>query len=121
MMRPVDLPNANYPNAAGGNDSDIGAFEVQAAPTAASVSVGGRVITATGRGVINVRISLTDSEGNVRTATTSTFGYYHFEDVTAGETYVISARGKHYSFGQPLQVLSVSEETTNVNFIAFPN
>ncbi len=99
---------------------DIGAVEVQA-PTAATVSVGGRVMTASGRGITNVRISLTDSEGNVRTATTTTFGYYHFEDVAAGETYVINARGKRYSFSQPLQVLSVSDETTNVNFIAYPN
>ena len=45
----------------------------------------------------------------------------HFEDVTAGETYIISARGKRYSFSQPLQVLSVSDETRDVNFIAYPN
>jgi hypothetical protein len=92
-----------------------------AGPTAAAVSVSGRVTTATGRGITNVRISLTDSNGEVRTATTTSFGYYHFEDVQAGETYIIGARGKHYSFTQPRQVLSVNDEMTNVNFIAYPN
>jgi hypothetical protein len=119
MMRPVDNPS--IAPATGGDNADIGAFEVQAAPTAAAVSVGGRVTTATGRGIVNVRIYLTDSNGQVRTTTTTSFGYYHFEDVAAGETYIISARGKHYSFTQPLQVLSVNDETTNVNFIAYPN
>ncbi len=92
-----------------------------ASPTAAAVSVGGRVTTALGRGITNVRISLTDSNGQVRTTTTTSFGYYHFEDVAAGETYIINARGKHYSFSQPLRVLSVNDETRDVNFIAYPN
>ncbi len=67
---------------------------------------------------MNVRLSLTDSSGQVRTATTTSFGYYRFDAVQAGETYILSARGKHYTFSQPLQVLSVNEEANEVNFIA---
>ncbi len=88
------------------------------APTAATVSISGRVTTISGRGIMNVRLTLTDSSGQVRTATTRSFGYYRFDDVQAGGTYILSATGKHYTFSQPVQVLNVNEETTEVNFIA---
>jgi hypothetical protein len=53
------------------------------APTAASVS--GRVMTASGRGIRNVIITMTDSQGNERTATTSSVGYYRFDNIAAGK------------------------------------
>jgi len=86
-------------------------------PTAASVTVGGRVMTSLGRGIRNVRVTMIDGGGNVRTAITGAFGYYRFEDVAAGETYVITATGKRFKFEQSSQVLNVEEETIDVNFI----
>jgi hypothetical protein len=91
---------------------------VNLAPTAATVSVSGRVTTISGRGIMNVRLSLTDSNGEVRTATTTSFGYYRFDDVQAGETYTLAASGKHYTFSQSIQVLNINEETNEVNFVA---
>lgn len=91
------------------------------APTAATVSISGRVMTASGRGIRNVRLTLTDSNGEVRTATTTAFGYYRFDDIRAGETYILSAVGKRFTFSQSAQVLNVNEETTEVNFIADSN
>ncbi len=91
---------------------------VTAVTTAATVAVGGRVTTPSGRGIRNVRLSLTDSLGNVRIATTTTFGYYHFDDVQVGETYILTAASKRYTFTHPLQVLNINEETYQVNFIA---
>jgi len=88
------------------------------APTAATVTVGGRVTTATGRGIRNVVVRLTDANGNVRTATTSTFGYYRFADVAAGETYVITAKGRRFAFSQSSQVLNINDDTNEVNFVA---
>jgi hypothetical protein len=116
FARPVD--NLTIPNATDGDGSDIGAFEVQFAPTAATVAVSGRVMTMSGRGIANVRLSLTDTNGQIRTATTTSFGYYRFDDVQAGETYILSASGKHYTFSQAVQVLNINEETEAVNFIA---
>jgi len=118
LTRPFDNPGIT--NATGGDGADIGAFEVQAAPTAATVSVGGRVMTSEGRGIRNVVIRLTDSEGNVRTAISNSFGYYRFNDVEAGATYILTASGKRFSFSQPSQVLNVNDETEEVNFIANP-
>lgn len=87
-------------------------------PTAASVSVSGRVLTANGRGIRNVMIIMTDSSGAIRTATTTSFGYYTFAEVPAGETYILTARAKRFNFTQPTQVVGVTEETTEINFIA---
>ena len=91
---------------------------VPLAPTAASVMVGGRVLTSRGRGIGNVIIRLTDSAGNTRTARTSAFGFYRFDEVAAGETYVVSATGKRYTFNQQTQVLNANADTNDINFIA---
>jgi len=88
------------------------------APTAATVTIGGRVLTASGRGIRNVLIMMTDSSGAVRMATSTAFGYYTFAEVAAGDTYILSARAKHYNFSQPTRVISVLEETTDINFVA---
>ncbi len=86
--------------------------------TAAAVSVGGRVTTANGSGIRNVRITLTDLHGISRTATTGTFGSYQFDNVNAGETYVIRAAAKKYTFNQSSQVVSVTDSLTGLNFTA---
>ncbi len=87
-------------------------------PTAANVAITGRALTAAGRGIGNVIIRLTDIDGNVKTAMTSPFGYYRFNDVTAGATYIISAASKRYKFNQPPQALSFNGDTNDINFIA---
>jgi endonuclease G len=88
------------------------------APTAANVSVSGRVITQSGRGVRNVQIRMTDSNGNTRTAQTSTFGYYRFENVEAGETVVLSAQGgKRYTLAQTSLVRTVNEQISDADFV----
>lgn len=115
LPRPVDL--AGYANAAGGNGADIGAFEAQLAPTAASVSISGKVLTAGGGGLVNAIVYLTDSQGVSRSSKTGAFGNYVFENVRAGETYTIVVVSKKYQFDA--QVLSVSDSVTDLNFIAF--
>ena len=90
------------------------------APTAAAVTISGKVITADGRGIQNVVVNLVDGSGNTRTARTSSFGYYRFTDVGAGETYVISAQAKRFTFAQPAQVLNVNDNLTEINFTANP-
>jgi hypothetical protein len=67
-------------------------------PTAAGVSVSGRVLDGAGRGIINARLTLTDTAGMVRTAVSNSFGYYSFEGVPVGETYVIEAKHRRFRF-----------------------
>ncbi len=90
------------------------------APTAAGVSVSGRVTTAEGRGINSARVSLTDQSGNVRTALTNSFGYYRFDAVDAGQTVVLSVTSKRYIFGDSTRVLSVQDELADIDFTAEP-
>jgi hypothetical protein len=95
-----------------------GTFRVTG-PTAAGVGVGGRVTTLQGNGISWAVVSLTDATGAVRTTMTNESGYYRFEEVEAGGTYVIGVRAKRYSFNQAAQVKSINDEATDVNFIGY--
>lgn len=84
-------------------------------PTAAQVSVSGKVLTSKGNGISGARISLTDSNGFVRNVISNSFGFYRFTNVAAGETYVLTARHKKGQF--MTQVISVNKELSEINFI----
>jgi hypothetical protein len=81
-------------------------------------SVGGRAVTADGRGISNARVTMTDQSGETRTALTNGFGYYRFDNVPAGATYVFSVWHRRYEFIEPTQVLFVIEEQKDINFTA---
>jgi len=89
-------------------------------PTAASVGVSGQVLTADGRGITNVVITLSGADGTQRIARSSAFGYYRFDDVMSGENYVLSVSSKRYTFNPSTTLISVTEELTSVDFIADP-
>lgn len=86
--------------------------------TAASVSVGGRVTNAFGRGIARTRVTATNANDETRTATTNFLGYYRFEDVPAGETYTFNIASKNYIFAP--QILSISSSIEELNFSALP-
>jgi Carboxypeptidase regulatory-like domain len=88
------------------------------APTAALVSISGRVLTADGQGIRNVRVTLTMAGGTVRSAQTGTFGYFRFDEVEVGQTLVLEVSSKRYRFTNPTRILSVQEEITDAVFIA---
>ena len=89
-------------------------------PTAANAPVSGRVTTADGSGIRNVRVSLTDQSGNVRSALTNAFGYYRFEGIEAGQTVVISIAAKRYVFANSTRIVTVQEELADIDFTAEP-
>jgi hypothetical protein len=84
------------------------------APTAAAVTIGGRVADAQESGIGGVRMTLTDSSGTTQTSLTSPFGYYRFAEVRAGETYVLQAVSKRYLFIP--QAITVMEDMSNLDF-----
>lgn len=99
---------------------DIGAFELQT-PTAASAGIGGRVTNTNGRGIGNVTVTLTGgglTEPIFRR--TSPFGYYKFEGLTVGETYVVSVSSKRFSFSEASRAVSLLDNATDANFVAEP-
>jgi pimeloyl-ACP methyl ester carboxylesterase len=90
------------------------------APTAASVSVGGRVLSADGQSINRVVVTLTNSNGNLRQTVTNSFGYYNFAEVVVGETYIISVRHLKYNFSPNSQIISLTDFAENINFTALP-
>jgi len=108
-----------------GENSANGIFDVRGgfwlpgfAPTASMVSVGGRVRTTQGNGIRNVIVTLTDSSGAIRTAHSGSFGYFRFDGIAVGETYVISVSARRYAFTQPTIVRTVQEEIADLDFVA---
>lgn len=90
------------------------------APTAAEVSISGRVLTANDQGIRGARVTLTAPDGARRTAITSTFGSYTFDDVDVGHTYVLEIASKRYTFANPTRVVSLQDTLTGMDFIAEP-
>ena len=86
------------------------------APTAANVSVSGRVFTPDGRGLQNAVVTITDQNGASRSYRTGSFGYYHFENVAAGATYVFEITSKRFRFAP--QIVNLSEDLSELNFTA---
>jgi len=84
-------------------------------PTAADVTVSGRVMTASGQGVRNVLLTLTDQHGLVKQARSGSFGYYSFDEVRVGEMYVLTATAKRYRFA-PLAI-TVVDHLADVDLI----
>ncbi len=101
------------------SDFALARYQNGGAP-AASVTIGGRAVTAGGRGISKVRISLTDASGNVRTVSTSSFGYYSFTGVGTGQTYTLTARAKRATFANSPQVVFISGARGDLDFNALP-
>ena len=67
-------------------------------PTAAFSAIGGRVINTGGIGISKATVKLTNAAGETFYTKTNPFGYYRFDQVSAGQTYVIEASHKTYLF-----------------------
>jgi hypothetical protein len=85
-------------------------------PNSAGVDVEGRVLTASGSGLRNAQVSLVDQDGNSRTITTSSLGYFRFTEVAPGQTYTVRVASKRYRFVP--QTLAVNGSVTDLIFIA---
>lgn len=83
--------------------------------TANDVTVSGRVVTSDFRGLRNATVSMTDPNGVVRTATTSSFGLFSFANVTTGVLYVFRVQSRLYRYA-PVRV-TINDEITLPDFV----
>jgi hypothetical protein len=90
-------------------------------PTAEHVSLAGRITTADGRGIQNVRVTMTGPDGLSRYALSGPFGYFRFDDVEVGMTYVFSVTAKRYQFQQSVIARNVLDSVDDLNFVALEN
>ena len=104
------------------SDGSIGGWGIQfLSPTAAPVSVSGRVLTASGRGIRNVKVTISGGDlAEPRTMYTGAFGYYSFTGVTAGQTYFVTVEPKRYTISQPTRVVNMLDSIADLDFVADP-
>lgn len=107
--------NYSRPTGPGGSDSfmvdDVVITTSCGTPT---VVVSGRVSTPSGLSLRNAVVSLIDSQNVRRTATTSSFGLYSFDNVRTGETYIMSVGSRRFRFAP--QVLNFNGSVSNLDF-----
>ncbi len=94
---------------AAGNTSE---FFPPFAPSAAEVSVSGKIVAPNGTAISRASILLTDDNGQTRTVNSNAFGYFKFENVEVGRTYIISVQHKRFVFNS--RVLAVNDEISEL-------
>jgi hypothetical protein len=85
-------------------------------PAQAGYQISGRVLVSNDQGLRNASVTLTDAKGTIRTVTTSTFGYYSFDNVATGDSYTIAVESKRYVF-QP-RTIQVAGNLSDVDLTA---
>ncbi len=104
-----------------GTESTGGTFELGSgfwgggATPSANVTVSGRVLTSDGRGLRNATVSITDSQGVSRTATTSSFGFFSFDNISTDQMYVFRISSRLFRF-QP-RTVQVNGNLTLADFV----
>ena len=83
-------------------------------PTAAGVSINGRVLSGYGRPVSRAIVTLTDQNGETQTASTNSLGYYRFDDIPSGQIVTISVTAKGWTY-EP-RVINLNESISGVDF-----
>ena len=87
--------------------------------TAANATMAGRVTTADGRGIRNATVTVS---GNAlpepRVVQTGSFGYFSFEGLQTGQTYVVTVNARRYTFSTPSRVITLVDNVADVDFVA---
>ncbi len=92
--------------------------QISAAPTAAGLSVDGRVTTPEGNGIKNVMMYLTLDDGTVMTTRTGSFGYYRFDDIPGGQTAIVSISAKRYAFSNPVRLVQLTDNIVDLDWVS---
>ncbi len=88
------------------------------APTAANVSLAGRVTDDNGDPIGRVSIDVSDGAGVKRSAVTNAFGYYLVDELPAGRTYIVEASHKRYAFAPGAVALNDNVTDHNITPIS---
>lgn len=94
-------------------------FGLNLTTTAATTTLGGHVSESKGRGLPGVVLTLTGGNLTVpRHARTNSSGFYRFQSVPTGATYLITAAAKGRSFTAASQIINLTENFGQANFTA---
>lgn len=98
---------------------DVNVTFLQSGPTAAPVSISGRVMTASGTGIGTATLILSGGPlSDPLIVRTNPFGYYHVDGAPAGANYLLEVSSKRFTFSKPIRLVHAQENVTGVDFIA---
>jgi subtilisin family serine protease len=94
----------------------------QLSPTAAPVSISGRVLDTSGRGLRGVTVKLIDLLGGTTAyVRTNSFGFYSFDGVTVSRTYVVAVSStKRWNIANNFRTVTPTDDLIGVNFTVLP-
>ena len=121
ILSPVQTCGGTPSSAIPNNSFGYGRVDALAAlnsipgPTAAMVTVSGRVLGRDGMGIRGSVVTAVGPDGTVHTARANLFGYYAFSDIAAGSAYLLRASAKGHVFAP--KALTISDTLTDANFI----
>ena len=96
-----------------------GFWASDAAPTAATIFISGRVTDSNGEGIGSIKIVLTDIFTNTtRTTNTTAKGVYIFEELEILHFYIISISNKKYVFSPATYTFELVDSRDDMNFVA---
>lgn len=90
-------------------------------PVAANAYISGRVTTSGGNGIRNAIVTL--SGGNLPlplSVQTGAFGYYSFENLQVGESYVLQVGAKRFRFAVSSRIITLQDNLEDIDFVANP-
>ena len=93
----------------------VTSFACSVPPPPAFATISGRVLTPLGGALRNAVVSLTVGKGQPIKVTSSTLGYYQFDNVPTGSGYLISVASKRYRFDS--KQVDLSNNLTNLDFV----
>lgn len=81
--------------------------------TAANALLSGRLVTSGGSGVMNASVRITNAATNeVRTTRCSSMGYFRFDELPTGNTYIIEVESKRFQFSP--RILQLDDSVTDL-------
>ncbi len=109
-----------FEDCAGGDTGTVSAAALTLVPfAAADTSIVGRVLTSYGAGIRNVIVTAYGGRlTQPKVTVTSTFGYYRFDGLPAGDSYVISVTAKRYLFQHNAMLVNLDQSLVGVDFVS---
>lgn len=86
------------------------------APTAAPVSISGRVVNTYGQGIKGAMIEMIDGRGQTVATIANSFGYFRFSGIEAGQSIVLTVRSKRYIFDPSSIFVNVEDQVQGLVF-----
>ena len=111
----MSLASSN-PNNAVANADNHEYFAEAGSPTAAEVTISGRVVSDKNRAIADTQVTLVSTAtGATFTTQTSASGNFLFTGIEAGQTYIISVSAKRFLF-EP-QLITANENLAEINLV----